>query len=146
MRFLKRAAILGISVLVVSCSGGGGSSDGSSSSGGDTVSSGSTWLVKADVSSDTCGERIAAVNQPFIIDVNGGSAVVDTSIVKLQGTVSGGGITVGFDETNGNCNRSYTATFSDVTGSISTVQLVNHSNCGGQECQSEWTGTATQAN
>lgn len=117
--------------------GGGGSSDGS---GG--VTGGGTWKVEASVTSDTCGERISNVTQNFTIDGN----LVDTGIVTLTGIDQGNGLTVGFSEANGDCQRTYEATFSDLSSSPSPVTMTSKSACASVTCESAWTGTATQTN
>ena len=144
--------VLFVSVLVtgalVSCGGGGGGGDGSDLGGFDgpvsSVVNGPHWLAQAAVSSDSCGERISAVTQEFVVDQGGGSVLVDTGAVVLSGDSSSGGFTVGFSEANGLCQREYVAQFSDMSSSTANVKFTSSTNCGTQICKSEWVGTASR--
>lgn len=144
MNSLAKAALLGLGLIgaLTSCSGGG-SSDGSPSPG--TPSGTTRWLVNANVSGDSCGDRISNVNQFFDVTDNGATVTVDTSLVTLQGANGDGGFAVGFDETNGDCVRSYQASFTNVTSTSADVNLTSTSTCDGLSCGSSWVGQAVPA-
>ena len=129
-----------LALAVSSCGGGGG--------GGDSASpghSGQQWSVKAFVTSDNCGERISDVQQPFFISGSGNSVVIDTSIVKIPGVSSGSGFSGAFQESNGDCQRTYTVNFSDV-GSTANVELVSQTQCPSVSCESRWNGEGVKVN
>ena len=140
--------VLASLLLLNSCGGGGGdvafgpdSGSSSGAAGGDTTSAlngGSSWRITAAVAQDGCGERIAAVEQTFIID---GDAV-DTGIITLTGSNNAGAFSAGFSESNGECERSYQLEISDLSSSSSAVTLSAQSNCAGSICENKWIGTA----
>lgn len=133
-------------IILLACAGCQSGGSGDSVDSPDPITGAEKWLAQANVSSDTCGERIAPVRQTFLIDSNGATATVDTSIIKLSGPVDGDNLTVGFEETNGECVRSYTAAFTGLSSPTAAVHFTSHSNCGGSVCQSEWIGTASKVN
>lgn len=152
-RILISASTFAFVLAVTGCSGGsndvnlgGGDNSGGGSDTPHEVIGGSTWKVEAGVSSDTCGERISDVTQNFDVVVDGGIATVDTSITTISGPATGSGFTVGFEESNGDCQRSYEAEFSSMSSSTADVSLTSRSNCGGATCESHWLGSATRVN
>lgn len=96
------------------------------------------WKAMASVISDSCAERIANVEQTFLID---GSSV-DTGIVVVPRTNTESGFSFGFSETNGDCERSYLGEFTEVTGSTAKISLTSTSRCASKNCESKWSGTA----
>ena len=117
---------------------GGGSGGGESGAG--------VWDVRAAVATDGCGERISDVRQTFTINDDGNDVVVDTDLVTINAVKEGAGFIAGFEESNGNCNRSYEVIFSEIGATTANVQLIAKANCSGQVCQNKWTGTATKTN
>lgn len=128
--------------LTLSSCGGGGGGSGDGSSSGST--SGDTWNVKAYVTSDNCGERISDVQQNFGVSINGSSVTVDTSLVTMPGTKTGDGFTAAFQENNGDCLRTYSVEFSDMSSSTANVALSSASQCASVSCESKWAGQATR--
>lgn len=136
------AALVLSSVNFMGC-GSGGSDDVDLSGGGEGQLSGAkSWLVTANVEHDSCGERISAVRQKFDVQTSSDSVVVDTDVVIVHGTKTGDGFTFGFSEQNGDCVRTYSGTFSSVSGNSASVRLVANSACATQTCESSWVGTA----
>ena len=134
-----RAALVGtFAILAAGCGGGGG---GGSSSGGGGVG-GTTYRVQAAVQSDSCGERLAPVNQLFTIDGN----TVDTSLVTLTGESVGGGVHTTFTETNGDCTRTYEATLTDISSASLNAELLARTQCGSSTCETRWRGIGTAEN
>lgn len=124
--------------LATACGGGGGGE----SSGTDTPAGGKVWKVTAKVSADNCRERISTVNQDFVVNGSGSELIVDTTVSNARGAETDDGFTFGYQEQNGDCLRTYSGIFSDVSDSTATVKLTSQSNCKTIQCQSEWTGTA----
>jgi len=130
---------------------GGGSSDGGSSDGGsvDVPSDGGlqgtrSYLVEAPVASDSCGERVSAVNQTFTVSDSGSGVIVDTSLVKVAGTEVNGTISAGFSESNGSCSREYKMNIDDVNSSAPLATLTAKTTCGGTVCSTVWRGSASE--
>lgn len=136
MNYLSRSLVL-LGVIGLSACGGGGGGGGS----GSGRSESGLFEVSANVTADTCGERISPVTQSFNLGTDG---VIDTGIVKVPVAETGDGFTAGFSEANGDCTRDYLAEFSNVTDSGANVRLVSTTTCGAFQCQSEWIGTATR--
>lgn len=130
---------------LTACGGGGGGYDSGNTPDGVDSSAGQ-WKVSADVTHDGCGDRISDVNQTFAVSDSGGAITVNSGIVTVNGTKTDSGFTSGFSETNGSCNRSYTADFAYTSGTTATVNLVSNSDCGTVVCQNNWAGTATKVN
>ena len=145
----KYAAIVAV-CAATACGGGGGTdtNDGSSDSSDSSSSSGlaGTWKARAEVAQDGCHERIARVDQTFVVKEGDGSVIVDTSIVKIAGTSDGDSFTASFEEVNGDCVRDYQIDFSDVQETTASVTLSARSNCSGSICENKWVGTATRGN
>ena len=135
-----------------SCSSGGGSDSGSNDDNSNGGNSGSNsnktakWEVVAGISQDGCGERIDDVNQTFTVVDTGNGILVNSGLIDIAGLETSDGFTVGFQEANGSCSRSYSAEFSNVSSSSATVNLSATSNCNGSVCVNKWTGTATKVN
>ncbi len=130
-------SLAAIAASLTACSGGGGGGDGKVSLGG---AGGDRWTVLAGVSKNGCGERIADVHQTFITS----SGAINTSLATVPVTESGSGFEFSYSETSGDCTRTYTGHFSDVSGGVANVELVSDSTCAGQSCQNKWIGTATR--
>ena len=152
MNRVSKYSLVFACLLFASCSGGGGgdesgSSDGGSSNdGGSGVVTGSarTWRVTAPVTTDGCGERIAAVNQLFDVTQDGDTVTVDDTLVTLSGPATSDGFTVGFSGVSGDCVRDYAATFSNMTDLSANVHMTVTSKCGASVCEKclGWDGRA----
>jgi hypothetical protein len=129
-------AILVFGALSACGGGSGGSGDGGAVIGG----SGDQWLTLANISKNGCGDRITDVRQTFIV----GNGVVNTSLVTIPAVETDSGFDFAFTESNGDCTRTYTAHFTNVSGSTANVELISDSACLTQTCQNTWTGTATK--
>ena len=130
---------LGIVIsAIAACGGGGGGGDGSSG-GGNAGVSGTNWVTHADVVQNNCNERIAAVDQTFTV----GSSTVYTGIVSAPSTNNDGTIEFGYEESNGDCTRTYTGQISP-SGSSADVSLSAKSNCAGVICENKWAGVANK--
>ncbi|MBX7138961.1 MAG: hypothetical protein K1X83_13380 [Oligoflexia bacterium] len=143
---MKHRSKLFVSLLLTqlalqSCTsgGGGGGGDASPDVGGSTV-----WHARAAVSHDGCGERIAEVRQTFRVISGAGGVSVDTSMITVPATDNGGTIEFGFDESNGDCSRSYAGSILPVSDTEAEVNLSAISNCNGVVCENNWIGTATK--
>lgn len=157
-RFLFSAllvpCLMTLSVTLSACNGsdnvdmsGGGdnnnnSSDSGQSSGGGNL--GGAWKATAAVAQDGCGERISPVTQTFSVNDLGSSVEVNTGILTLSAPLEGDGFTLGFQESNGECNRSYTAKFSQMSSGTASVNFSVLSTCNGRTCEDKWSGTATR--
>lgn len=136
MRFASicsRAVILGVVGFLAAC-GGGGDDDGGVEQGD---GSGTPYRVEANVTRDSCGERLSNVNQVFTVSGN----LVDTSLYTVQAVEGGAGLQGSYSETNGECTRTYQFDLS-TSGGIST--LLAHSECGANICETEWQGVTTR--
>ena len=131
-----------ILVTFASCGGGGGGSD---TTGGSDFTEGRSFQVEALVSSETCGERISNVNQPFSVIDEGTSVLVDTSLVKIRGPKVGEGFSAEFSESNGDCVRNYRIEFAELSGIETPVILTTEATCGDVTCGSQWQGVANEA-
>lgn len=120
------AALLGLALFAAACGGGGG--------GGSSVS-GSQLLVEANVSRDTCNERLAPVRQVFTFS----DGAADTGILTIPTVEVDGATTGGFEETSGECTRRYSVEFRD-----QLVTLLSQTTCPTSACETEWRGTASE--
>lgn len=138
MKNLKKLFVASLLITaLISCGGGGGGS----SSGGD----GNTWRVQANVTQNGCGERIAAVNQKFVINTDGDTALIDTSIATAQGTSDGDTVVAGYSEAKGDCTRSHQIDINGLGNDAAQVILTSSTQClNGVNCVNTWTGTATR--
>lgn len=122
--------------LLSACGGGGGGGGGSG---------GGTWDVRANITSDGCRDRIANVTQRFVIAEANGAVTVNTSLVTVSGTETGGTLSFGFSEGANGCTRSYSGEFSNMGGGLADIALRSETTCDdGSSCVNTWTGTATQ--
>lgn len=145
---LKRNIIFSIGVIAFSVACGGGGGNGTEDPSGPAVDGTSgksgVWFARAAVAQNGCGERIAPVTQRFGVTEGNGTVIVDTTVVRIAGVTTSDGLTASFQESNGDCVRDYEIVFSNVTDSVSTVNLTSRSSCAGQVCENKWSGTATK--
>ncbi len=133
--FVTVLALGSLPFLLSNCGGGGGSD---ATGGG---SSGRQLLVTANVVSDNCGERLAAVRQIFTI-LGGGQ--LDTSIFTVPISSDGGTISASYSDTNGECQRSYTVVLEGADNTTGQAQLTSRTNCGSISCETRWLGAFTE--
>lgn len=126
-------------VLVIGCGGGGGG-DGSDNV---DLALGRAFTVIAPVVNDTCGERLSAVQQRFILQQTDQGVFVDTSLVKVELVQNETGYEGGFAESNGDCAREYSIHWSDIEALQPEVTLKSRSTCSAQTCETSWKGIAT---
>ena len=130
-------SLLAATSVLTSCGGGGGGGSASSP----TV--GGSYLVRANVTSDTCGERIANITQVFTFTTANEQRAVDTTVNVVPVTDSDAGTTFSYSERNGDCVRTYSGVFADLNDPTAEVKLTSKSQCGSSTCQSDWVGTAS---
>lgn len=138
LRFLWTMTIL---ALLVSCGGGGGGNSGGAGGGGSSLG-GQQYLVTAQVSRDSCGERLSNVQQYFTVGDSAGGTVVDTTFTQYAVAEQGNSLSGSFSETNGDCTRTYSFQLSGLGSSNGTAVLLSHTSCPTGECETEWQGTA----
>jgi len=149
--FFMKFVLSILTVLALSaCSGGGGGSDDadtpSKPSSGNSNNKTAKWSVVAGISQDGCGERIDDVNQTFTVTDTGNSLVVNSGLLDVTAGETETGFIAGFQESNGDCTRSYSAEFSNIGDLTANVSLSVTSTCNSAVCVNKWIGTATKVN
>jgi len=132
---LQKAALL-IAISFLSACGGGSNNGELRAVGG----SGEQWHVLANISKNGCGERISNVEQTFTVS----SDRVNTSLSTVPIIPTGSGFDFSYSDTNGDCQRTYSGHFSNISGNTATVELISDSACSTVTCQNTWSGTATK--